>query len=260
MTTLQKSITPSPVSVFFLEVVSFSRSFSYFEMDLPLAANYGDLERVQLLVEQGADKDKGNDSGDTPLRLASRGGWFDVVRYLVEQGSSLEKAAIDGCTPLTGASACGHLEIVRYLLEKGAEMDKADNDGDTPLHCAAANGHLEIAKLLISQGADLNVRNNSGQLPIDRAANEAIKQAIRNESRHRIDYSHKRAATEHDRHADVTISASTQRNEDDKEDEEEQSNKRLRLDEGVAAIVEEDTKVEKDDKECLVAIVCRELP
>ena len=95
-------------------------------MDLHTAAVKGNLERVRLLVEQGADKDKFDSNGDTPLRLASYHGHLDVVKYLVEQGASLEKDNID-FTPLASAACNGQLEVARYLLEQGADRDKADN-------------------------------------------------------------------------------------------------------------------------------------
>ena len=102
------------------------------EMDLHTAAEKGNLDRVRLLVEQGADKDKGDNYGSTPLRLASRDGHVDVVRHLVEQGASLDKADEDGYTPLSGATCGGYLEIARYLLEQGADRDTADNEGLLP--------------------------------------------------------------------------------------------------------------------------------
>ena len=84
-----------------------------------------ELRRVRLLIEEGADKDQGNDShGDTPLRQASRNGHLNVVQYLVEQGASLDKTNRSGVTPLYGAAFSGHLEITRYLLEQGADRDK----------------------------------------------------------------------------------------------------------------------------------------
>ena len=105
-------------------------------MDLHDAAQKGNLDRVKLLVEQRADKDKFDRRGSTPLRLASAAGHFDVVQYLVEQGASLDKDSIDS-TPLSIAAIYGYLEIARYLLEQGADRDKADDEGMTPLHCAA---------------------------------------------------------------------------------------------------------------------------
>ena len=58
-------------------------------MDLHDAVEANNLERVRLLVEQGADKDKGNSIGCTPLWLASWKGSLELAQYLVEQGSDL---------------------------------------------------------------------------------------------------------------------------------------------------------------------------
>jgi ankyrin repeat protein len=87
-------------------------------MDLFSAAESGNLERVRLLVEQGADKDKGNSDGRTPLFQASCNNHLDVVEYLVEQGASLDKADNYGHTPLSGDACSGHLEVARYLIEQ----------------------------------------------------------------------------------------------------------------------------------------------
>ena len=193
------------------------------KMDLSTAASAGNLERVKLLVvEQGADKDEGNNAGSTPLRLASWYGHLVVVQYLVEQGASLDKADNDDWTPLSGAVYRGYLEIARYLLEQGADRDKASNDGWTPLHYAAFNGHLETTTLLMSYGADLNARTNIGLLPIDCALTEEMKQAIRDEPRRRMDHGHKRA-TEQDRHPNAAATATAQQ-----EEEEQQGDKQVR--------------------------------
>ena len=95
-------------------------------MDLINAAINNDLERVKLLVKQGAvDKNKGDSKGRTPLYRAFCKGYVDVLRYLVEQGATLDKAENNGTTPLTAASISGQLEAARYLLEQGADRDKA---------------------------------------------------------------------------------------------------------------------------------------
>ena len=219
-------------------------------MDLINAARTNNLESVRLLVEQGADKDKVDGTGNTPLLWASAEGHLEVAQYLVEQGAALDKAEIRGTTPLIAAAANGHLEVVRYLLEQGADRDKANNDRWTHLHYAAYFGHLEIVMLLMSYGADLNARINDGQLPIDAASTEEIKQAIRDEPRRRMDHGHKRA-TEQERHPNAPASSSAhQEVEDVEEQEEKQSNKRPRLDEGAVVIAEvEGTKVAEEDKD-----------
>jgi hypothetical protein len=193
-------------------------------MDLPTAADRGNLERVRLLLEQGADKDKGNSDGRPPLYQASRFGHLDVEQYLN-----------------------GHLEVAGYLLEQGADRDKADNNGCTPLQYAADQGHLEIAVLLMSYGADLHARNCRGHLPIDFADSEEMKQAIRDEPRRRMDHGHKRA-TEQDWHPNAAATSASAQQEE--VEEEEQSNKRPRLDEeGAVVAEEEDTKVAEEDED-----------
>ena len=166
-----------------------------------------------------------------------------MVQYLVEQVASLEMATTAGWTPLIAAAFEGHLEVTRYLLEQGADREKADSYGKTPLHSAAKYGHLEITMLLMSYGADLNVRNKYGFLPIDWATTEEIKQAIHDEPRRRMDEAPGKRATEEDRHPNAAISTSAQQG-----DEDEKSNKRPRLDEGVVAVAEEETKIAEEDE------------
>ena len=201
------------------------------------AADAGNLERVQVLMKQGVDKDKVDIRGNTALFNASFRGHFSMVLYLLEQGADKDIANNYGTTPLIIASCHGHLEVARCLLEQGADKDKAANDGFTPIHMAANIGHLEIAKLIMSYGANLNVRSNGNRLPIDVAANEEMKQAIRDEPRRRMDHGHKRA-TERDRQINVaTISASTQ--QDDEEAEQGKKNPRL----GEGTVSEEEARI-----------------
>ena len=162
------------------------------------AAKKGNLKRLKKLAEQGMDKNHvgGNDE-DTALSIAAANDHLDIVRYLVEQGADMEKGDIGGWTPLMTASARGHLDVARYLLEQGANRDKADSLGWTSLHLAAFYGLLDIAKLLMIYGADLNARDNNGQLPIDMGHlnNEEIKQAIRDEPRRRLNEAPGKRAT-----------------------------------------------------------------
>ena len=179
------------------------------------------------------------------LISAANAGDLERVRVLVEEGAELEKDCGDGWTPLIIASYNGHLEVVRYLLEQGADRDKVANGGWTSLHLAAYQGHLETAKLLMVYGADLNARANDGRLPIDLGYRntEEIRQAIRDEPRRRMDHGHKRA-TEQDRHPNAAPSAFAHQEE---EEEVHQSNsKRPRLDEGTEA---ENGKIAEEDED-----------
>ena len=130
------------------------------------AAAWGNLAEVQKLLEQGADKDKANEIGTTPLLIAAENGHLAVVRYLVEQGADKNKAMNQGATPLYIATQQGHLAVVQYLVEQGADKDKADNEGVSPLLIAAQNGHLTVVQYLLEQGADKDKAHNDGYSPL----------------------------------------------------------------------------------------------
>ena len=211
------------------------------------AARNGHLEIFRLLLEKCADKDKADNDDETPLYQASDSGHMDIVHLLIEQGADIDKASRYGWTPLMAATSNGNVEVMRYLLEQGADREKADANDFTPLHGAALMTELEAAKLLMVYGADLNARTSEAThslLPIDMPnASEEIRQAIRDEPRRRMDEAPGKRATEEDRHPTAATSASVQ---DDEAEEGEQSNKRPRLDGGVA---EEEGKVAEEDED-----------
>ena len=74
-------------------------------MDLITAAKTNNIERVRLLLEQGADKDMGDGEGKTALLWASNIGYLEITQYLVEQGAALDKSDNGGWTPLIAATA-----------------------------------------------------------------------------------------------------------------------------------------------------------
>ena len=103
-----------------------------------LAAQTGHLAVVDWLIENGADKDRANNTGATPVYVASQNGKLDVVRLLIEKGAGKDTATDTGATPVYIASQQGRLDIVRLLIEKGAGKDIAINDGSTPVIIASA--------------------------------------------------------------------------------------------------------------------------
>jgi hypothetical protein len=90
---------------------------------LALAASFGHLEIVRLLLDAGEDPNRynpvGSHSHSTPLHEAAGAGHDEVVRLLVERGARLEvKDILWRATPADWARHAGRTKIEAYLRRK----------------------------------------------------------------------------------------------------------------------------------------------
>ena len=81
----------------------------------------GDLELIELLLERGADPNRGNDYGWTKLHQAGYSNRPELAQLMLDAGGRLDLSARgDGGTPLIAALFWGHREVVPLLgLEPG---------------------------------------------------------------------------------------------------------------------------------------------
>ena len=118
-------------------------------MDLIVAAANGNIQRVQELLEYGADINIKNYDGDTVLIEASYRGYTEIVRLLLEKGADPNIKNRFEQTALMMASTRGYTKIVRLLLENGADPNIRNNvSGMTALDQALIYEHTDIVELL----------------------------------------------------------------------------------------------------------------
>ena len=130
---------------------------------LMIAAAFGTLDAMKLLISSGADAKAESEAGVTALHWCT--GDVAKVHLLLDQGADVNKASRLGRTPLlVAASAYGALETVKLLLQKGAEVNVVDSAGFTPLNAAANVDNTAVAKLLIEKGANLKAKTSIGQV------------------------------------------------------------------------------------------------
>lgn len=121
---------------------------------LALAAFFGRLEAVALLLEQGADPDlaAGNPSGVRPLHSAvanrDRDAALTVAAALLDAGAGPNVAQQGGWTPLHSAALHGDLDLVELLLRHGADPAPESDDGKTPADLAREKGHGRVVERL----------------------------------------------------------------------------------------------------------------
>src|SRR4051812_9236767 len=107
----------------------------------------GDLEITSLLIERGADVNRGNDYGWTKLHQAGYGNDSGLARLLLAAGARTDLFARgDGGTPLVAALFWGHREVADLLGREPGNLRVAAGLGDVELirqlvGTAAAGGH-----------------------------------------------------------------------------------------------------------------------
>lgn len=121
-------------------------------------------EIIKYLVQNGADVNKGNAKGVTPLMFAII--YFprdiEIVEFLLNNQADYKAYDKSGNTPLTGAVGAGREQAVRVLIKHGADVNAANKKGFTPLMLAVASDNSKMFKLLIEKGADLYKQHPQG--------------------------------------------------------------------------------------------------
>jgi ankyrin repeat protein len=130
-------------------------------------------EVAKLLVENGANKNKKNLKGHTPLDKALARKDFIVFNYLKSKGAKSSNQlnyapSQKDITIFLNAINDGNLNLVNKYLEFGMDADVNNSKtGSTGLHIASWVGlssitHLKITKGLINFGADVNLKDKQG--------------------------------------------------------------------------------------------------
>ena len=158
------------------------------ETPLHLAAAYGEVEILQMLIEAGARPERRNKDGVTPLYIAAGRRLLSHVEALLAAGAAPDGGAASGETPfmatlssryapypdrgdpalvlveLTGdldrafASSvwAGRADLARRLAERGAGMNGRDRLDRAALAGATLHPGLDLFELMLSRGADLD--------------------------------------------------------------------------------------------------------
>ncbi len=115
-----------------------------------------DNERLQYLLDKGADINKRDLQGYTPLTASVRLGALSTTTFLLDHGAQVELADSDGWTPLLHAVLRNDVPGMQLLLSHGADVEKPAPGGFTPLSIAIEEKKFDAAKALIDSGAKID--------------------------------------------------------------------------------------------------------
>ncbi|XP_026428760.1 26S proteasome non-ATPase regulatory subunit 10-like [Papaver somniferum] len=127
-------------------------------MPLHAAAEKGYTEIVTKLLSRGVNVNAASEIG-TSLVMAANFGQLEALQILLDHNANPNLSPGCSFTPLAGSIVSGYLQCVEPLLEAGADPD-GGSYGETPLIAAADDGLTQIIKRLIQAGANSDITNN----------------------------------------------------------------------------------------------------
>jgi ankyrin repeat protein len=155
------------------------------------AANFGNLEFLELLVKAGFSLNPQVEAGDaSPLQTACRNADLNTVKWLAEHGADLNFLDFnerDESSPLKDAVRWERLAIVEYLLQQGCDVNSGGLRLFTALDEACGfnsdypGGSINMVKLLVRHGALLGSLANACD-PNDAIENGQVSRYMSNVS------------------------------------------------------------------------------
>ncbi|GFR13600.1 hypothetical protein TNCT_444961 [Trichonephila clavata] len=122
----------------------------------------GSINLVKLLVENGAVILDGH------LHAAANAGNKDIAEFLIDNGADINAQNAQGSTPLHKVSG---IDTLKLLIERGAKVNIKNGEGFTPLHYMAFMLDEASTLIMVEHGADPWARGDNGETPVDRYVN-----------------------------------------------------------------------------------------
>ena len=134
---------------------------------LAKAASTGNMEVTKRLLNCGANPNRLDSNGSTPLFYAAANGNLEIIRELLAFEADINKINKNGKSALCMACSEDQTEVVKEMILAGAEVVLSSSERDHvelthPICCAAFAGHANIVRILADAGADPNQPFNGG--------------------------------------------------------------------------------------------------
>ncbi|XP_009621389.1 protein S-acyltransferase 24 [Nicotiana tomentosiformis] len=149
--------------------------------DVYTAAAYGDMEKLQRLVEsEGCSVSEPDGLGYYALQWAALNNRTAAAQYIIEHGGDVNAADHTGQTALHWSSVRGAVQVAELLLQEGARVNAADMYGYQATHVAAQYGQTAFLYYIVTKwNADPDVPDSDGRSPLHWAAYKGFADCIR---------------------------------------------------------------------------------
>lgn len=141
------------------------------EFDIIRATQYGALQRVIELVDEGFDVNTPDNDSIYLLHWAAINNRREIIKYLLEKGADVTNRGGDlQSTALHWCVRQGHLAATVLLMEAGSDPTIQDAEGCACIHLASQFGHTAVLAYLIAKNVYLDTFDGTGMTALMWAA------------------------------------------------------------------------------------------
>ncbi|KAK4431799.1 protein S-acyltransferase 24 [Sesamum alatum] len=149
--------------------------------DVYTAAAYGDMEKLQRLVEkEGCLVSEPDALGYSALQWAALNNRPAAAQYIIQHGGDINGCDHQGQTALHWSAVRGAIQVAELLLQEGARLSLTDVNGYQTTHVAAQYGQTAFLYHIVTKwSANPDVCDNDGRCPLHWAAYKGFADCIR---------------------------------------------------------------------------------
>ena len=186
-----------------LRIVNIPTILAKRKMYLHLAAEHGQIDAFEMILNEDNNADPKDDWGTTPYLIACGKGRMNIVSMLMKKSKELKvdlnKRDNGGRTAFHLACKEGHSDIARMIMKNSLkwkiDLNTKHSGGGTAFHLVCFGGHSEIAENMIKNSAKLkinlstkdNMDSTGFHLACYSGHFEIVKMILKNSSRLQID-------------------------------------------------------------------------
>jgi len=145
--------------------------------DLHHAIRRGNVDRARDILESGdVSADSQDERDNCALTVAGLKLEFEIMEMLLDHGADVNRKDANGKTPLIQCATRDNLEAVRWLCERGADALALDRSGMAAIHHAVDGGYVKMVEWMLDNsdkyGFDIEqMETSNGMTPLNRCAN-----------------------------------------------------------------------------------------
>lgn len=135
------------------------------------AAEFGQVDKMDEALKQGAEINARHFNNDTPLIIAAREGHYDAVAFLLRRKADItlrnnfgHNALAAAIETLNGPAQQDDEKVARLLIRVKSPLNDLDFQGLSPLHRTVRYaGRLALLKTLVAAGPNILLHDGKGQ-------------------------------------------------------------------------------------------------